>query len=80
MELPNRVQNVFREIFEDSGLIVTDQTVAADIPKWDSLTHISLILALEEEFGIEFSSEEVTSMADVGDLIATLETKEVNHP
>lgn len=44
-----------------------------DIPNWDSLTYINLIIALEEEFGIHFTSEEVASMACVGDLFSLLE-------
>lgn len=71
----NRVENVFREVFEDPMLAVSEKTAAADIPTWDSLTHISLILALEEEFGIEFTSLEVTSMSCVGDLFILLEEK-----
>lgn len=74
-DIPVRVQKVFREVFEDPRLLVTERTTAADIPKWDSLTHITLIIALEEEFQIQFSSREVTSMACVGDLYTVLEGK-----
>jgi acyl carrier protein len=73
----DQVRKVFQEVFEDKELLVTEQTVAADVAKWDSLTHISLILALEEEFGIQFSSQEVASMANVGDLLTFLEAKGV---
>ena len=74
-DIHDRAQEVFREVFEDPMLAISEQTEAADIPEWDSLAHINLILALEEEFGIEFSSAEVTSMANVGDLFTVLETK-----
>ncbi len=74
-EIRQRVQKIFREVFESPSLIVSERTTAADIPSWDSLTHINLIIALEEEFGIQFSSEEVTSMTCVGDLFAVLERK-----
>jgi len=75
VEVRNRVEKVFREVFEDAELVMSEKTTAADIPTWDSLTHISLILALEEEFGIEFTSLEVTSMSCVGDLFVLLEEK-----
>lgn len=75
VEIRNRVQKVFRDVFEDAELIVSEKTTAADIPTWDSLTHISLILALEEEFKIEFTSLEVTSMSCVGDLFVLLKEK-----
>ncbi len=70
-----RAQNVFREVFEDPDLNVTEKTVAADVPAWDSLNHINLVLALEEEFGVEFTTPEVTSMSNVGDLFALLARK-----
>ena len=70
-----RVQNVFRDVFEDPLLLLTEKTAAADIPTWDSLTHITLIVTLEEEFGIQFTSMEVTSMSCVGDLFTLLEKK-----
>ncbi len=70
-----RVQNVFRDVFEDPMLLITEKTTAADIPTWDSLTHITLIVSLEEEFGIQFTSMEVTSMSCVGDLFTLLEKK-----
>lgn len=74
-EISDRVQKVFREVFEDPALTISTQTTAADIPKWDSLTHINLIIALEEEFRVQFSSQEVTSMTCVGDLFTLLEHK-----
>lgn len=70
-----RVQNVFRDVFEDSMLLITEKTTAEDIPTWDSLTHITLVVSLEEEFGIQFTSMEVTSMSCVGDLFTLLEKK-----
>lgn len=73
--IKDRVEKVFREVFDDPHLSVTADTTAADIPRWDSLEHINLIIALEEEFGIQFASAEVTSMARVGNLYAVLERK-----
>lgn len=61
-----RVNRVFRDVFDDESITVTDTTTADDIEDWDSLEHINLILALEEEFGMKFSMGEVTGMADVG--------------
>ena len=74
-QVKDRVQGVFRAVFEHPSLVVTEATTVADIPAWNSLTHISLIIALEEEFGIQFTSQEVTSMTCVGDLFTVLEQK-----
>lgn len=70
-----RVLKVFREIFADPELVVGENTTAADIPGWDSFNHINLILGLEEEFGVGFTTKEIGSMARVGDLYAMLEKK-----
>ena len=71
----NRTQGIFQQIFEDPTLQINGNTTAEDIPAWDSLSHISLILALESEFGMEFSSSEVTSITCVDDLCTILGEK-----
>ena len=73
-----RVNKVFRDVFDDESIVVTDETTADDIEDWDSLEHINLIVAMEEEFGMKFSMGEVTGMANVGaavDIILERATK-----
>ncbi|MDR1800814.1 MAG: acyl carrier protein [Lachnospiraceae bacterium] len=67
-EVLNRFNLVFRDVFDDETIIVTDATTADDIEDWESLTHINLILAIEEEFGIKFTMSEVTLMKNVGEM------------
>ena len=64
-----RVNSVFRDVFDDESITVTDETTANDIEDWDSLEHINLIVALEEEFGMKFSMGEVTGMVNVGEAV-----------
>lgn len=64
-----RVNKVFRDIFDDETITVTDETTAADIEDWDSLEHINLIVALEEEFGMKFTMGEITGMKNVGESV-----------
>lgn len=64
-----RMNTVFRDIFDDESIVVTDKTTAADIEDWDSLEHINLIVAMEDEFGMKFSMGEVTSMINVGEAV-----------
>lgn len=68
-EAYERVNKVFRDIFDDETITVTDSTTAADIEDWDSLEHINLIVALEEEFGMKFTMGEITGMKDVGESV-----------
>jgi acyl carrier protein len=68
-EIFNRVNSVFRDVFDDESITVTGDTTANDIEDWDSLEHINLIVALEEEFGMKFTMGEVTGMKNVGEAV-----------
>lgn len=65
----NRLQDVFRDVFEDDTLTVVRQTTAHDIPEWDSLMHVSLVVAVEQHFGVRFSSGDVARLQNVGELL-----------
>ena len=65
----DRLNDVFRDIFDDDDIAVTDATVAADIDGWDSLAHITLILGVEREFRIKMTAAEVGSLKSVGQMI-----------
>ena len=67
-EILERLQPVFRDLFDDEDITVTDTTTAKDIEEWDSLAHMQLISAVEEEFGIEFNIGEINSFANVGEM------------
>ena len=70
-----QLQLLFRKIFKDEGLIITPSTSAKDIPSWDSLMHISLIAAVESEFNISFTFNEVMRFNNVGDMVMLIEKK-----
>lgn len=69
----NRLNEVFRDIFDDPTLTVREETTAADVPGWDSLTHITLLAAIEDEFNITFAMKDVVAMKNVGDLARVIE-------
>ncbi len=70
-----QVQDVFREELEVDDLVLTDETTADDVEEWDSLSHVQLVVALEKSFGIKFTSREILSWNNVGDLIDCIEKK-----
>ncbi len=72
-----RISSVFRDIFDDAGLELKDETAAQDIPEWDSLNHIKLVLALEREFGVSFSSDDILGLTCVRDVKRLLHAKGV---
>lgn len=63
------VNGVFRDVFDDESITVEDATTAEDIEDWDSLEHINLITAIEQEFNIKFSMGQVVTMKNVGEMI-----------
>jgi acyl carrier protein len=64
-----RAQEVFRDELEVEDLVLTDETTADDVEEWDSLSHVQLVVALEKAFNIKFTSREILSWDNVGDLI-----------
>ena len=73
--LKARAQAIFREVLDAPDLVLTDAMVAKDVPTWDSLNHITLVMALEDEFGTKFSTREVMGWKNVGEMLDTLERK-----
>jgi len=68
MEVDERLMDVFRAVFHDEHIQLTDATTAGDVEGWDSVAHINLIFAVEEEFGIKMSTAELATLGSVGDL------------
>lgn len=71
-DVESRLADVFRTIFADESIELRDDMTADDIPAWDSVTHIQLIFAVEEEFGIKLGMKDLESLENVGDLRATI--------
>jgi acyl carrier protein len=74
-EILAKVAEIFREELELDDLVLTDDTTADDVEEWDSLSHVQLVAAMEEAFGIEFKSREILSWENIGDLIDSIEKK-----
>jgi len=75
-----RIQTVFRDIFDDDSIVLRDDMTAADVENWDSLNHIDMIVAIESEFKIRFTTAEVTSLKNVGELMALVDKKRAAKP
>lgn len=67
-EVHPKLTGVFQDVFDDDDLAPTPSTTAADVPGWDSLGHIRLMLAVEKKFKIKFKASEVSSLKNVGEL------------
>ena len=74
-DVHSRLQEIFRDVFDDESLAISRTTYAGDIPDWDSLAQISLVVSIEKEFGITLSLEDMAALKDVGDMLDLIERK-----
>lgn len=73
MDLTTRLTDVFRLTFNDETIELRDTMTADDIELWDSVSHIQLIFAIEDEFGIHLSTKDLENARNVGDMIRAIE-------
>ena len=72
-EIYERLNEVFQDVFGDDDITVNDETTAKDVDGWDSLRHITLLAAIEDEFDIEFSMGQTVKMKNVGEMVDYIE-------
>ncbi len=75
MEIETKLQEVFRDVFQDETLEILPEMTAGDVDKWDSITHLIMISKVEEVFNASFRLKELIKLKNVGDLIALLKEK-----
>jgi len=75
MNIEERLNRVFKTVFDNESIYINPELTADDVDEWDSLSHINLMIAIELEFGIEFDQSEIQNFANVGELIASIEEK-----
>ena len=74
-EVYENLNEVFQNVFDDDSIEVNDETTANDIEDWDSLNHITLIDAVENEFGVRFTMGEVSGMKNVGEMAEIIKSR-----
>jgi acyl carrier protein len=78
-QIYQKLTEIFREIFDDQSIVPTPDMKAGDVPEWDSLNHINLVVAIEARFKVKFKSTELESLQNVGHLVELIERK-LNAP
>jgi acyl carrier protein len=71
----SRLNQAFRDVFDDDDLEITRQTTAKDVEGWDSLMHVTLIVNVERVFGVKFTSAEIARLKNVGELADIIDTR-----
>ncbi len=72
-----RLNNIFRDIFADDTIVVSPELTADDVPEWDSLSHIRLVLAVQKAFKVKFSAAQTANLKNVGELAELIRAKTV---
>lgn len=70
-----QLNDIFIDVLENDDIVLTDASKAADIDEWDSLNHIQLVVAIEKHFKIRFTSKEIQSWKNVGELVDSISQK-----
>jgi len=69
---------IFKNVFDDDELFISEITKAEDIDEWDSLAHIRLVISIEKVFEIRFTTDEISNLANVGDMAKLIMKKQTN--
>ncbi len=74
-EIMEKLQEIFADVFGDEELCINEETNADDIVAWDSLTNISILAAVQDEFSVSFEIDEIVAMKNVGEMIKAIMEK-----
>jgi acyl carrier protein len=74
-EMLSQVQEIFHDQLDDESILLTPETTAEDVDDWDSLTHIMLVVAVEKHFNVKFTSNEILSWKNVGEMMDCIKGK-----
>jgi acyl carrier protein len=72
-EILQTITTIMREVLEVSDLKVSNDTSAADVDEWDSMTHIQIIAAIEGKYKVRFALGELQALKNVGDMIGLIQ-------
>jgi acyl carrier protein len=70
-----KLTEVFRDVFADDSLVLSQEMTAMDIDGWDSLAHITLMLSVQRAFRVRFSALETSQLQNIGALVELLHSK-----
>ena len=77
MTLIKQITEIFQEVFDSPGLVITEETNASHIEEWDSIAQINLVIAIEDKFKVILTTAELDGLTCVGDMLDLLRSKGV---
>ena len=74
-QIVSQAQVIFREVLDSPDLVLTDELTASRVEGWDSLNHVTLVMTLEEQFRVKFTTREVMGWRNVGQMLDCLQAR-----
>ena len=74
-QIVRQAQVIFREVLDSPDLILSDELTAPKVQGWDSLNHVTLVMTLEDQFRVKFTTREVMGWRNVGQMLDCLQGK-----
>jgi acyl carrier protein len=74
-EIYQKLNGIFRDVFDDDSIAVRPELTADDVDEWDSLSHIRLVLTVERAFKVKFSASEIGRLKNVGEFVELIQLK-----
>ena len=71
-EVFEKLNDIFRNNFDDDSIELNNETSSADIDDWDSLEQINLVVAIQDVFHVKFNIDEVNAMKNVGEMVDSI--------
>jgi acyl carrier protein len=70
-----QINEIFVDTLDNEDVVIEESTTANDVEEWDSLTHIMLVVAVEKKFKVKFTSKEIQSWKDIGEMLDCIQSK-----
>ena len=70
-----KLSDIFHDVFDNDEIILRPNLTADDVLGWDSLSHVRLILTIQQKFSVKFSAAQTTSLKNVGELVALIQSR-----
>jgi acyl carrier protein len=74
-QIVSQAQVIFRDVLDSPNLVLTNDLTAPKVEGWDSLNHVTLVMALEDRFKVKFTIREVMGWRNVGQMLDCLQAK-----
>lgn len=70
-----KLNGIFTDVLDNDDIVISETSTANDIEEWDSLTHIQLVVAIEKAFKVKFTTYEIQTWKNVGDMVNSIQGK-----